>query len=445
MTRTRLPKYGQVLVVWLLAGLLIACTTGDRYPMLKSAPPAPYPQTAFAVFSDPHLYDPGLGTDGEAFQAYLDRDRKLLVESGELLDTVVDAVIAAPVQFVLVCGDLTKDGEASGHRIVADKLRRIRRSGKDVLVVPGNHDVMNGAAVRYAGKDTVPVPTVTAAQFADIYADFGYGAALDRDAASLSYVSEPVDGLWVLALDSCRHRDKRPGRDPVTGGAYSRETIAWIGATLEKAQLAKKAVIVFQHHGILKHYPGNEKHYPEYIVDNHEAMVELLSRGGVSLVFSGHFHAQDITQRVFPDGRVLYDIETGSTVTAPCPYRIVSISAARQATINSRFITRIPSRPEGFDDYAEAYTFSGTVKLADTALKKYGVRQSDRDVINPQIAAAYLSHLKGDEPPPASVVDVSGVGWWGRMIVAFQGDLLEGWSTDLPPSDNNVVLDLGTR
>lgn len=37
-----------------------------------------YPQMKFIVFSDPHYFDPSLGTEGKAFQEYLDNDRKLL-------------------------------------------------------------------------------------------------------------------------------------------------------------------------------------------------------------------------------------------------------------------------------------------------------------------------------------------------------------------------------
>ena len=429
--------------VFILVGLC-SCTAPEKIDeSFRQRPSVMIPQTAFAVFSDPHYYDPRLGTEGAAFQAYLDQDRKLLRESGELLDAVIDAVAATPARFVLVCGDLTKDGEASGHRAVAAKLRRLTAAGKTVLVVPGNHDVMNGAAVRYVGDGTEPVPTVTAAEFAEIYADFGYGAAIARDPASLSYVSEPVAGLWVLALDSCLYRKNRPGHHPVTGGAYAKETVPWVMDMLQRARAARKAVIVFQHHGVMEHYPGNEKYYGKYLIDDYARMGDMLSRGGVSLVFSGHFHAQDITQTSFGDGsRVLYDIETGSTVTAPCPYRLVSVTAAHQAVIESRLITGIQSHPTGFSSFAEKDTFNGTITLADTALKKYLVGGADRRRINPQVAAAYVTHLKGDEPSPAPAVDISGLGFWGRFVLGMQADLLAGWRTDLPPADNNVTLDL---
>lgn len=426
----------------LFAGLAACTTTVKTAPVVAPAALPAYPETTFAVVSDLHFYDPALGTEGPAFQAYLDRDRKLLRESGELLDVAVAALSATDAAFVLVCGDLTKDGEASGHRLVARRLGKLAATGKRVLVVPGNHDVANGEAVRYTADGTEPVPTVDAGAFAEIYKDFGYSTALARDPSSLSYLAEPVDGLWVLALDSCLYRKNRPDRHPRIGGAFPEKTVRWIAGILERARREGKALIAFQHHGVLEHYPGNEKYYDEYLVDDHAEMADMLSRGGVTMVFTGHFHAQDITGKRFGDGRVIYDIETGSTVTAPCPYRLVTLTGGHRAVIESRFIGRIPSRPSDFAAYAEADTLRGTVKLADAALKKYYVPEADRQKINPQVAESYVTHLKGDEPVPPAAIDTRGLGFLGRLVVGIKTDLLTGWRTDLPPADNDVVLDL---
>ena len=73
------------------------------------------PNATFLVFSDPHYYDPSLGLDGDAFQDYLDHDRKLLRESRELIQVASDLVVDAKPDFLLVPGDLTKDGTLVSH------------------------------------------------------------------------------------------------------------------------------------------------------------------------------------------------------------------------------------------------------------------------------------------------------------------------------------------
>ncbi len=406
---------------------------------------AAYPAATFIVLSDLHYYDTHLGTTGQAFQDYMNSDRKMLVESGELLDTAIEAIDRMPADFVLISGDLTKDGETVDHRQVAQRLQRLADSGKKVYVVPGNHDIENGGAVSYRGEDTAPVATVSASEFARIYRRFGYADAIERAPDSLSYVAEPVDGLWLLALDSCRYDPEHRGKHQITAGAYREKTREWIGRMLDRAAAAGKAVIVMQHHGILEHYPGNAKFYGEYLVDDHDTFADRMARAGVSLVFTGHFHAQDITAKSFGDtGRTLYDIETGSLVTAPCPYRIVTISADQRATITSRFIRAIPSHPVDFRSFADAHVYDGTVILADTTLRGYHVPADDRDRLTSQISRAYVTHLKGDEKKPEVVVDKTGVGFMGRLVLFLKEDLLNGWYTDLPPADNEITINLNT-
>lgn len=401
-----------------------------------------YPETVFVVITDPHYYDTQLGTDGKAYQDYLNKDRKLLKESGEIMDAAVNEISRMSADFVIVCGDLTKDGEKVNHQAMAAKLNRLVDSGKKVFVVPGNHDVENGEAVRYQGDQTEPVPNVSAGMFAEIYRDFGYGAALEQDPDSLSYVVEPVPGLWLLALDTCKWRESQPGKHSPIGGAYSLQTFQWIEQMLIRSKREGKAVIVFQHHGILEHYPHNKKFYSKYLIDDFERAADMLSSFGVNLVFTGHWHAQDITLKTFENPRrVIYDIETGSLVTAPCPYRRVTIDANQKAVIESHFISAIPSHPEDFTAYAADYVYNGTLKLADEALKKYKVGETGRMVFNPQVARAYVTHLKGDEKKQA-VIDTNGVGWWAKFVMSRQADLLYGWTTDLPPADNRLTIDL---
>jgi len=433
-----------------LLALAVACNSGRQYQHQDSAEVRKliqkttyYPEARFIVLTDPHYFDPELGISGNAFQAYLDKDRKLLAESREILVTAVAQIEKEKADFVIVSGDLTKDGEKLSHRRVAELLQRVMQSGKNVFVVPGNHDILNGEAVGFSGDDTYRVENVTPEEFVAIYEDFGYAASLDRDAETLSYLAEPVPGLWLLALDGCLWRKNKPGEHPLTGAAFSDGTLHWIESTLIRARQQNKAVIATLHHGIMEHYPANQDHYAEYLVDDHERLAELLAAWDVKLVFTGHFHAQDVSRKEYPErGKVIYDIETGSLVTSPCPYRIVELTFDQQAVIESRFIDAIPSHPADFKPYREQYLFDGTLKLVDAALKKYWVSAADRERVRSQIAKAYTVHLAGDEIRPEIMVNREGLGLWGRIVLNLQGDLIEGWYTDLPPADNRLTINL---
>ena len=439
--------------ICLLLVVSSACASGlsfkfDSDPALRTlllkAPD--YPQTSFIVMSDLHVYDTSLGTTGEAFENYLLNDRKLLRESQEILDTAISAQIGLAPKIVLIPGDLTKDGEKSGHELVAKALTRLKNAGKRVYVVPGNHDINNPHALKYEGSVTTPVPSVTADEFAQIYADFGYKEALFRDTNSLSYVAEPQSGLWLLGLDACRYSENVPGGKPVTDGRFSPETLQWIEEMLGKAAGGGKAVIIMMHHGVMEHYNSQQKNYGDYIVDNYEDVGRLFAAYNARMVFTGHYHAQDITAKEFPGEKFLFDIETGSLVTNPLPYRIINIGADQQMTVRTEHITSIPSHKDNLPEYAAKYLEEGISNIATRTIMEYRVDKAEAEKLAEQVTVAFAAHYAGDEhlkegTEPIQKTGLTVPGW---LVMQFRKDLVYGLWQDLPPADNSITIDLRT-
>ncbi len=439
-----------------LAAVVVSCgkTSGMNYGFKYQDDPKirelldvspEYPAVRFIVFSDTHYHDASLGNSGAAYTQYLKDDSKLLHVSGEILDAGIAKIAAEKPDFIIIPGDLTKDGERINHERFRDRLGALAKRIPKIYVVPGNHDINNGRACRYTGDTIEPVDNVAPEEFAKIFADFGYRNPVSRDESSLSYVVEPVEGLRVLALDSCVYRNNRPGKHPETDGEFSEATLKWIEAELIKSRLEKKAVIAFMHHGLVEHYPHNEKYYGQFVINNSGRVSDLFAAYGVRLVFTGHYHAQDITmKKTDAPGRFVFDIETGSFVTHPCPYRVITIDNGRKARVESRFITSIASKREGFKKYSYDYIYNGTLGMVENALRKYKVSEKDIKAFAPEITLAYVSHLRGDEKKPEKPLNIDGLGIMGKVALKFQGKLIEGWQTDLPPADNNVVIDLRT-
>lgn len=401
------------------------------------------------VLSDPHYYDPALGTSGSAFAAYTAHDRKLIAESDAIMRAMVTAVQAEKPQVVLISGDLTKDGEESSHNRVAAYLHQMAADGRRVFVVPGNHDIQNDGAQSYAGDIATRVPTISAAQFATIYNDMGYGAAMARDPGSLSYVAELEPGLWLLAIDSCIYGDARA--EAATPGRITDGTKTWIQSQLALAAGRGARVLAMMHHGLVEHFSNQFLIFPEYLVAERDAVAALLSNGGVGAVFTGHFHANDIT-RGLPSGsaRAIYDIETGSTVTYPCPYRIVDVSADLLA-IATKHVTAIDRDLGGAPDL-QTYAYQN-LRIGMEALipelivqAKYVITDSQAAEISPWLADGLVAHYAGDEVMPADV-PAEARAWMASGIGVEQlaGVMLQSIWTDLPPADNAVTLDLATR
>jgi len=402
------------------------------------APPA-YPGAFFAVISDIHVYDSSLGSSGAEFEKTMNSDRKLLLDSQDLLDFAIKEIIAQKVNFVLVCGDLSKDGELINHNIVAQRLKKFTDAGIPAYVVPGNHDINNPDAVKYNGDTTEPVASVNAGDFARIYGDFGFNGAIMRDGDSLSYVTEPVEGLWLLAMDACRYRENVPGQHEIVAGKISQKTADWTASVLREAADRNKAVMAMMHHGTVEHWVGQSKLHPDYLIEDYVNFGNFLASWDVRYIFTGHYHAQDVTLGEYK-GKTIYDIETGSLVTAPCPVRYVEF---KDNAMNIRTETIVDRLHPGTDFAPNAMAFVKKTVMLEAAevLRKYKVSEKDIAIIADAVGDAFNAHYSGDEDISLKkTVDKSKLGLWGRFILSQQQYVIDGLWADLKPADNNVKL-----
>ena len=397
----------------------------------------------FMVFSDPHYYDPSLGTEGAAFQAYLDGDRKLLKESRELLIEALAMIERKDPDFVIVPGDLTKDGTRISHDMFASMIRELEVQGIPVFVVPGNHDISNGHSYSFNGDEKILVENISPSDYLQIYHDFGYDEALFRDDHSLSYVAEPAEGLWIFGLDPCLYDENDSGHHPHTDGRFKKETLEWIKSIATLAHEKDKRLMAFMHHGILEHYEKQNRFFGEYVVDHYKRVSRNFAEWGINVVFTGHFHSQDITINHWNDSLFVADVETGSLVTYPCPVREVMLDT-HKLTIQSHFIQEIPMYPDGFVDYSRSYAHEGIAGIAEEVMVSMWLKREDAQKLSGQIGDAFIAHYQGDEPIVDRYLDVSGIGWLGRLMILTKRRLIKELHTDLPPADNEVVIDLHT-
>lgn len=410
-----------------------------------------FPNLKIALLSDLHYFEPSLLVqDGVAFQTYLAADRKLLKESQAILDEMVVELKQADPDIVVVSGDLTKDGERLCHQSVIARLRQLQTGGAQVYVIPGNHDINNPHALSYDGDKVTPVPSVSADEFVSLYADFGYSKALARDPNSRSYVAEPVPGLWILAMDAC-HPERNTNSEPFVGGYFDAPRLQWITSQLSAARAQGKYVVGLMHPGLLEHYSGQKNLFPEYVVDDNQAIAQLLASYGVRVVFTGHYHAQDIVQGNFNRGAI-YDIETGSAVTYPCPYRILNLSANGELAITSHAITNINYDLGGapFPTYASNYLYSGLTGISTYMLLSppYNLTQANAEFLAPALTEAFVSHYQGDEDTRPISASTKGIIAYlqgqGDPLSQMMANILLSVFTDPAPADNSLTINLIT-
>ena len=133
---------------------------------------------------------------------------------------------------LLIPGDLTKDGEQVSHKTMVTLLKQLADAHIKVFVVPGNHDINNPEARTYDGDNATPTPSISAADFSNIYSAYGYDNAIARDPNSLSYVAQPYPGLWIFGIDDCEYYDNKD--IAIVAGRIKPETMTWALAWMQK-------------------------------------------------------------------------------------------------------------------------------------------------------------------------------------------------------------------
>ena len=315
---------------------LSSCTDNMDNP---SGPPTVEPKSEYSiiVMSDIHVMAPQLLVQkGQAFENYTKTDPKLLEESGEVLETVIDVVLEKKPDLVLIPGDLTKDGELVSHQLVVSILERIRTAGISTIVIPGNHDIDNPEGVYYLGDQTQPAERTSTEQFAQLYANYGYARPETvRDPASLSYTCEPLDGLVLICLDSNLYEENlfvERGASTnynQTAGRIREATLEWMWQQADAAQAAGKQVVAMMHHNAVEHYDGQATIQAPYVVNDYKKVAEGMMQHGIHLVLTGHQHLQDIAQyRKVTEAKTdsLTDISTGATVCYPNVWRTITVN-----------------------------------------------------------------------------------------------------------------------
>lgn len=434
------------LLLLLLAMLLMlaSCNTVPEY----SGDISHIKPVKIAVISDIHYMAPSLlandAENGEAFLNYINADPKLVQFSDPIFKEALSKLSEDKPDILLISGDLTKDGELASHQAFIQLLQPLKNAGTKIYVIPGNHDINNPEARRYDGNSESVAATIPPAQFATMYGDFGYNKAIARDANSLSYVAEPFADLWILAIDDCKYNENTGGIAVISGNIKS-QTMQWIKDQMASAEKKGVRVIGLMHHNLIEHYAGQTQLDPGYVTDNYESNANALMDAGLDVIFTGHYHANDITTREY-NGNTLYDIETGSLTMAPIPYRLVTMKT-RSLEITTKHITSIGAQlPGGMDleQYSNVFLSAHLDGVFSYLLTQppFSASEEEAAMAAPLFRNAYMAHLAGDEnisPEEQSMDDAL------AEMSPVAGMALAALWTDLNPADNKLQINLRVK
>lgn len=393
-------------------------------------------QVKVGIITDIHYLSSELMDGKYAIQNTIEKGGRNFSAVPEILDQVLTEYIDERVEVLLICGDLTKDGEKSSHIELRDKLERLRSQGCKVFVIPGNHDINMPNSIGFIGNNTYKAENISPKEFSTIYENFGYGDALCRDKYSLSYIAELDKDTWLLAIDAARYDEYRDKQ--ITAGRIKSQTKTWIKDMLEDAQSKQKRVLAMMHWGVVEHLPMQSVFFGNYLVEDYDYDASFLADLGVKVIFTGHFHSNDVSVHQSEDGNAIYDVETGTLASYPFSYRLAELHKDR-INIRTKNITTIKS------DTNLVFTNKNTMKrIASTMAipmlrnKKLNIPEAYIEPLSQIAGELFILHLAGDEKLD-NKLKTRLIKTLNTMEIPIDEDfnLLE---LDLPPNDNNLTI-----
>ncbi len=215
-----------------------------------------------------------------------------------------------------------------------------------------------------------------------------------------------------------------------------------MGALLWITEAKRRHITIFgmMHHNMIEHYVGQTQLDPGYVTDNWESEADQFMNAGLSVIFTGHYHANDITERITGENQ-LYDIETGSLVTAPIPFRIINMTNS-EFDITTKYVTNIDAKIPGgldFPSYSKLFLSQHLDGYFNYFLSNppYSLPDSYATAGAPLFRNAIMAHFAGDEmiSPAEQMADDN----FGQLSPLIGGALSTLW-TDINTADNNLHI-----
>lgn len=431
--------------------------------------------TRIAVIADPHFHDTRLkpgGTDlNGAFRSYDDTasSTRVFNESAPAFRAALDRVVAEGIELVIIVGDLTDDGQVPnilGAMALLDEYRAAH--GLQYYATLGNHDLFalagrpqtkeflrpDGTRVtvtsdpetaRRTGallsSEMATTGTLSALNLmaplgfvprpGELYWEtpFGPGAdfsdrtyvARSADGSATcrmidaSYLAEPVEGLWLMAIDANICAPKNGAIDfdavesyfdPTDGGwgalldqrAY---LLDWMTDVAARAKAQGKHLLAFSHYpaldplagcsaiettifgatGLARRAPGPE-------------VAEAFAATGVPIHLSGHLHVNDTAIHRDSAGGFV-NIAVPSPVGFPPAFKILE-TGANSLTVRTLSLNDVPDHDIAYAFYLAEAAHLGTDSptaaqspdhgtfidrhLADLVVQRYTAREWPEDM-----------------------------------------------------------------
>lgn len=272
---------------------------------------------SFYLVTDTHFFDPSFKRSGAAYEKRSISDQKCVAETPAIIDAGFKQIADdKETNIILIPGDLVYRGEYQSHIGLRNRLYKLKEQGKKIYLITARHDYDDNDSFEFDGDKMLPVKAMPRDELRDFYKDFGFDGAISEHKESMSYVAQLADGIRLLALNC-------DGDCKDFKGLWDNQ-MKWALEQIEDAHRTGNYIFAMTHYPLLPFSP-----IMNLISDSHltdwEKRANQFADAGLDLIFTGHMHAQAVTEYVTENGNKITDVQTGCFVGCPCAYRKVTI------------------------------------------------------------------------------------------------------------------------
>jgi hypothetical protein len=191
----------------------------------------------------------------------------------------------------------------------------------------------------------------------------------------LSYVVEPVKGIWMIAIDGNTYIPKSTQEDPRNPSNYKgasigynnvlthkKHLIDWVKKLMAVAKSNGKTVIAFTHYPMIDYNDGASAEIKKLLGDKkwqseripEETVAQAFAEAGLQVHFAGHMHINDTGIQKSRD-KMLVNIQVPSLAAYLPAYKILTIHSPERMEVQTEVLNEVPDFNALFPLYEKEY------------------------------------------------------------------------------------------
>ena len=194
-----------------------------------------------------------------------------------------------------------------------------------------------------------------------------------------SYLVEPTEGLWLLALDANVYLPKKKLLE-VSENAndfesasigynnvllQKRHLIDWVKKVSEKAKKMNKVLIAFSHYPMVDFNDDASEEMIHFFGESNmqlhrvpkEEVAEIFADAGIEIHFGGHMHINDTGVRTSTKGNTLFNIQTPSLAAYAPGYKTLTIHSTNDFEVETVVIEKAKNFNSLFSLYEQEHDY----------------------------------------------------------------------------------------